>query len=128
MSVVKNLQRNAGVNLGLCLVVTATTYAVASSTHSFAGQVAGIFLWLGFLVGLVSWFHMRLEERERLESLELDELARSRGSGTLFTAGEGDSRQARGARELFEHYFVPGFTLVLLLMQAVAGWWCLRWL
>ncbi|HXJ55674.1 MAG TPA: protease modulator HflK [Verrucomicrobiae bacterium] len=128
MNVEKNLQRNAGVNLGLSLVVTATTYAVAYSTHSFAGQVAGIFLWLGFLVGLVSWFHMRLEERERLESLELDELARSRGSGTLFTAGEGDSRQARGARELFERYFVPGFTLVLLLMQAVAGWWCLRWL
>src|SRR6185436_10960508 len=108
----KNLQKHTLVNLMLCLALAVGTFAVARATHSLAGQVAVSLLCLGFVIGLVSWFHMRLEERERLERLEFDEASRSRtGSSTLFAAdeGQGDSLLARRAREQFERYFVPGF-------------------
>ena len=42
-------------------------------------QVSTIFLGIGTLVAAVSWFQMRLEENERLEKLEFDELTRSKG-------------------------------------------------
>jgi regulator of protease activity HflC (stomatin/prohibitin superfamily) len=127
----KNLQKHTLVNLMLCLALAVGTFAVARATHSLAGQVAVSLLFLGFVIGLVSWFHMRLEERERLERLEFDEASRSRtGSSTLFAAdeGQGDSLLARRAREQFERYFVPGFTVLLVLMQGAAAWWIWRWL
>src|SRR5579864_3559972 len=113
----RNVAKNGLVNLVAVVAVFIAALAVTYYAHSLAGQVASLFLGLGALVAFVSWFQMRLEENERLEKLELDELARSRGA-SLFEAKDGGSFPARNAREQFEKYFVPGFTVLLLLLEA----------
>ena len=71
-------------NLLALLVAGAAGLAIARSTQVLSGQVAACFLGLGFLVTLVSWFQMRLAERERLERLEYDELTKSPSASALF--------------------------------------------
>ena len=80
----RNIQRNGLVNLLALLAMGAAAYGIAQYANALAGQVTAVFLGFGVLVAFVSWFQMRLEARERLEKLELDELARSKGSATLF--------------------------------------------
>lgn len=115
-------------NLLALLAVGVAGYGIAQYANSLAGQVAAVFLGLGVLVAFVSWFQMRLEERERLEKLELDELARSKGSATLFEGKDAEVFPAQQSREQFEKYFVPGFTIVLLLLQGAAAFVLWRWL
>ena len=122
----RNLQKNGLVNLTVALVIFLAGFAVTVFAGSLAGQAASVFLGLGVLVTFISWFQMRLEENERLEKLELDELARSRGA-SLFEAKDAGSFPARNAREQFEQYFVPGFTVLLLLLEAGGAWLLWYW-
>ncbi len=124
----RNLQRNGLVNLLALFAVTAAGYGVARFTDSLSGQVAAAFLGLGALVAFVSWFQMRLEERERLEKLELDELARSKGSATLFEGRDAEVFPAQRSRQQFEKFFVPGFTVGLLFLQGAGAFMLWRWL
>ena len=101
---------------------------VAHNSHALTGQVAVCFLALGFLVTLVSYFQMRLAERERLERLEFDELTKSPSASALFNKAESASMPARRAREQFERFFVPGFTIVLFLAEAAGVFFLWRWL
>jgi membrane protease subunit HflK len=102
--------------------------AIARYVKSAAGMVATVPLLIGTLVALVSWFQMRLEERERLERLEFDELNKEKGSSALFNTDEADTFAARQSRESFEKYFVRGFTLLLLLGEIAAVVVLWRWL
>lgn len=113
-------------NLAVALVIFLAGFGVTVFSGSLAGQTAAVFLGLGVLVTFVSWFQMRLEENERLEKLELDELARSRGA-SLFEAKDSGSFPARNAREQFEKYFVPGFAILLLLLEAGGAWLLWYW-
>jgi|YelNatPaOPRAMG01_1025707.scaffolds.fasta_scaffold01892_8 regulator of protease activity HflC (stomatin/prohibitin superfamily) len=124
----RNIQRNGLINLLVLVVVGLGTLAVARYTYLLAGQVVAVFLGLGVLVAAVSWFQMRLEERERLERLEFDELARSRGSEALFASSEAETFPARRAREQFEKFFVPGFSLLLMVLEGLGAVWLWRWL
>jgi membrane protease subunit HflK len=117
----RNIQKNGLVNLTVALVVFLAGLGVTVFARALAGQVAVVFLGLGVLVTFISWFQMRLEENERAEKLELDELAHSRGA-SLFEAKDAGSYPARNAREQFEKYFVPGFTVLLLLLEAAGAW------
>ena len=72
-------QKNGLVNLVAAAMIFVAAFVVTGYARSLAGQVASVFLGLGVLVAFASWFQMRLEENERLEKLELDELARSQG-------------------------------------------------
>src|SRR3974390_2050219 len=122
----RNTQKNGLVNLVVAVLVAVASVAVTTLVKSLAGQAASVFLGLGALVAFVSWFQMRLEENERLEKLELDELARSRGA-SLFEAKDAGSYPARNAREQFEKYVVPGFTIALLIVAAAAAWLIWNW-
>ena len=122
----RSIQKNGLVNLAVALVIFLAGFGVTVFAGSLAGQAASVFLGLSVLVTFVSWFQMRLEENERLEKLELDELARSRGS-SLFEAKDSGSFPARNAREQFEKYFVSGFTVLLLLLEAAAAWGIWHW-
>jgi len=122
----RSIQKNGLVNLTVALVIFLAAFGVTVFTGSLGGQAAAVFLGLGVLVTFVSWFQMRLEENERLEKLELDELARSRGA-SLFEAKDAGSFPARNAREQFEKYFLPGFTVLLLLLQAGGAWLLWYW-
>ena len=126
------MERNAGknglVNLITALMVFVVALGVTYYAHTLAGQAASIFLGLGVLVAFISWFQMRLEENERLEKLELDELAKAKGSSTLFEAKDAEVFPAARAREQFEKYFVPGFGVLLLLLEAGGAWLLWRWI
>lgn len=124
----RSIQKNGLVNLLALLAVGAAAFGVAQYSNSLAGQVAAVFLGLGALVAFVGWFQMRLEDREQLEKLELDEMARSKASSTLFESAQTEVFIARSSRKQFEKYFVPGFTVVVLLLQGAAAVLLWRWL
>ena len=122
----RNLQKNGLVNLAVAVLIFLAGFGVTVFAGSLAGQAASVFFGLGVLVAFISWFQMRLEENERLEKLELDELARSRGA-SLFETKDGGSFPAQNARLQFEKYFVPGFAVLVLLLEAVGAWLLWNW-
>lgn len=106
----RNTQRTGLINLLALIVVGAAGFAAARITNSLGGQVGIVFLGLGALVAAVSWFQMRLEEAERIEKLEFEELTKSKAGSGLFEATGADVFPAQRSREQFERFFVPGFT------------------
>jgi membrane protease subunit HflK len=117
-----NVPKNGLVNFTAALFIFIAAFAVTCFVKSLAGEGASIFLALGVLVAFTSWFQMRLEENERLEKLEMDELARSRGESSLFEARDSEVFPARRAREQFERFFVPGFAVLLFILEAGGAW------
>src|ERR1043165_6257299 len=105
----RNIQKSGLINLFVLLFVAAAGFAVARSANSLSGQVAAGFMALGVVIALVSWFQMRLEEQERLEKLEFDELARTGGSSSLFKTDDTETFPATRSRDQFERFFVPRF-------------------
>ncbi len=124
----RSIRKNALINLLVLLGVGVAAFATARYAGSFAGTVASVYLGLGVLVALVSGFQIRLAERERLERLDMDELARGKGQASLFETSDAETFPARQARELFEKWFVPGFTVVLFALEGVAAWLLWKWL
>ncbi len=124
----RNVQKNGLVNLVAATMVFVAAFVVTGYANSLAGQVATIFLGLGAFVAFVSWFQMRLEENERLEKLELDELVKSKGGSTLFDAKDTEVFPAQRSREQFEKFFVPGFGVLLFLLEAGGTWAVWRWI
>src|SRR6266404_2299868 len=124
----RSIQKNGLINLLALLVVGVAGFVVARSANSLAGHVSLVFIGLGVMVAAVSWFQMRLEDRERLERLELDELAKTRGGSTLFEGKEAEVFPAQRSREQFERFFVPVFTVVLLIVEAAGAYLLWRWL
>jgi regulator of protease activity HflC (stomatin/prohibitin superfamily) len=123
----RSIRKNGLVNLLALLLITAAAFAVARITNSVAGQVSAIFLGIGALVAAVSWFQMRLEENERLEKMEFDELTRSKGASSLFESKDTEGFPAQRSREQFERFFVPAFTGLLLIVEAVGAVLLWRW-
>ena len=124
----RSIQKNGLINLLALLAVGVAGLAVARYANSLAGQVSVLFLGIGVLVAAVSWFQMRLEDRERLEKLELDELAKTHGGSALFEARDAEVFPAQRSREQFERFFVPAFTVLLFLLQAGGAYLLWRWL
>ena len=118
----RNLKPTGLVNLLIALAAAGLGTAIARSTASLTDEVVSVFLGLGFLVALFSYFQMRMEAREKLEKLELDELAKAARSTTLFEATDAEAFPARRAREQFERWLVPAFCVVLLGLQGLGAW------
>jgi len=94
----QNSRKNAVINFLVLLVVSSCLYAIGRYSHSYAAQVGSIFLGIGTLVALVSIFHMRLEERERIEKLEFEEVSKSAGA-PVCSREKAEIRFPRNARE-----------------------------
>lgn len=124
----RNTQKHGLINLTALLGAGVAGLAIARYGNSLAGQVGVLFLGLGTIVALVSWFQMRLEETERLESLELDEMAKSRGESALFENKDAELFPARRSREQYERYFVPVITVLLAVAQGGGAYLIWRWL
>ena len=73
----RNSQPTGLVNVIISLVAAAVGIYISRQTASVSDEVVSAFLGLGFLVTLFSYFQMRMEAREKLEKLELDELAKA---------------------------------------------------
>ncbi len=112
----------------MLLLAAVVCFVMARMSGLLAGQVTALFIGLGFFVGLWSYIQMRLEERERLERLEIEELARAKGGAALFERTDEELLIAKKSREQFEKYFVPGFTVLLTLIEAAACVYLYRWL
>src|ERR1035438_8831750 len=123
----RNVQKNGLVNLAAAAAMFVAALVVTAYVHSLTGQAATVFLGLGMLVAFAGWFQMRLEENERLEKLEFDELARAKGESALFEAKESEVFPARRSREQFEKFFVPGFAVLLFLLEAGGAWLLWHW-
>lgn len=119
----RNLKPTGLVNFLIALAAGGLGMAISRGTASYADEVVSIFLGLGFLVALFSYFQMRMEAREKLEKLELDELAKSARSTTLFEGTDAEAFPARRAREQFERWLVPAFCIVLLVLQVASVFW-----
>jgi regulator of protease activity HflC (stomatin/prohibitin superfamily) len=121
----RNLQKSGLINLFVLLGVAVSALVVARMGASLSGQLAAVITGIGALVALVSWFQMRLEDRERLEALEYDELNRSKGSSGLFQGQDVEGFPARRAREQFQRWAIPVFTVLLALFEGVVAvvWW-----
>src|SRR5260370_22064725 len=113
----RNTQKNGLINLLALVLLGVAAYAVAHYGRTMAGMTSVVFMALGALVAAVSWFQMRLEERERLEKLEFEELTRSAASSALFNVAETEVFPAQRSREQFERFFVPVFAALLFLLQ-----------
>jgi len=114
-------------NLVALLLVSLAAWFTAIYLKSATGDLAALFGGFGFAVALMCWLQMRLREREELEQREFDELKKSRGDSTLFS-GAADTFRAKQSRATFERWFVPGFTIKLLIVQGGAAIWLWRWL
>jgi modulator of FtsH protease HflK len=123
----RNIQKIGLLNLLILLVAGGVSYVLARYCNSLSGQVAAMFFGVGFLVALISFFQMGLEEKERLEKLEFDEIAREKNAASIFST-EAETFPARKSREQFERFFLPGFTVVLLIIQGAAAYILWRWL
>jgi membrane protease subunit HflK len=124
----RNFKKIGIINLIALLAIGSAGAILAFYTNTLSGQVGLAFLGLGFLVAAISYFQMRLEETERLEKLEFEELNRDRGSASLFNVAEAEIFPAQRAREQFERVFVPAFTILLFLLQVGAVYWLSQWL
>jgi HflK protein len=123
----RNIQPIGMINWCALLAVGVISAILAHYCGAASGTVGVVFLTLGFLVAIVSYFQMRLEERERLEKLEFDELKKAKSASALFTE-QADTFPARRSREQFEKIVIPIFTALLFLLQAGAVWWLWKWL
>jgi len=124
----RSIKKNGLVNLLTLLAVAVATFALARTGHALAATLAAGFMGIGVLVAALSWFQMRLEDRERVEKLEFDELARSKGGSALFENKDGGNFPAQQSREQFEKWFVPAFTIIMLVLQAGGAWLAWKWL
>lgn len=124
----RSIQKNGLINLLALLAAALTTFALARTGHALSATLAAAFMAIGTIVAAVSWFQMRLEERERVEKLEFDELARSKGGSALFEIKDSGNFPAQQAREQFEKWFVPAFTIIILLLQVGGAWVAWKWL
>jgi regulator of protease activity HflC (stomatin/prohibitin superfamily) len=124
----RNTQKHGLINLVILVLVGAAALAVASYGKTQAGLISVMFMGLGALVAAVSWFQMGLEERERVEKLEFDELSRSAAGSAIFTASETEVFPAQRSREQFERFFVPAFTILLCLLEFGVAFLLWRWM
>lgn len=124
----RNIKKIGLVNLVVLLGLGIASTIAARYTNSLAGQAGIIFLGLGFLVIAIGYFQMRMEETERLEKLEFEELNQAAATASLFNTADAEVFPARRAREQFERYFVPAFTVLLFLLQAGGTYWLWNWL
>jgi membrane protease subunit HflK len=120
-----NFKKIGLINWIVLLLAGAISGVIAQLMNSDSGWLATAILAIGFFVGLVSYFQMRLEEREAIEQLEYEELNKSKGGSALFTSQEADVFPARRSRVQYERFFIPAFTVFLVVLEAAVIVW--RW-
>ena len=123
----RNIQKIGVINFVILLIAGGISYVLARYSNSVAGQVGAVFFGIGFLAALVSFFQMGLEEKERVEKLEFDEISREKNAASLFST-EAETFPARRSREQFERFFLPTFTGILFLLQGAATYFLWKWL
>jgi len=118
----KGIYKGGGRNFLVMLVGLALAVVCVMFSRSMTAAVVAFISGLGVLITLVSWFHMSLVNRERLEKLELDELQESAEKESLFEAGDDAALPARHSRNQFERIGVTIFSVGLFLLMGAGAW------
>jgi len=105
----RNTEKNGLVNMLGLLVACVVAAVIGKIANSATSAVGAVFLGMGFLVAAISYFQMRLENREHLEQLEFEEIAKDRNRSALFDESGDDTFLAKKARQQFERFFCPCF-------------------
>jgi regulator of protease activity HflC (stomatin/prohibitin superfamily) len=117
-----------GLMLQAAIGVLLLTFGLAAKDTPFTFAalyvLPGVLVWLG----LVIIFHQH--KLERLEALEEDELAATRGSqrGSVFEKTREESRVAARRLGLMHKWFMPGLSVLLALMVGALLWWMLAYM
>jgi len=119
----RGIQKTGVINFVLLVVAGLAGFITARYAHTLAGEVVSLFMGIGVMLAGVSLFQMRLEEHERIEKLEFDELKNAGDSTRLFGNSEADALPAARSRQMFEKYFVRAFAVFLCLIQLGGAWW-----
>ncbi|MBN8249505.1 MAG: hypothetical protein J0L84_18925 [Verrucomicrobia bacterium] len=119
----RSLSKTGLVNWLMLLVGGITVLVFAQRSASATGELAAAFLGVAVLTALAAWFQMGLAGREEAERLELEDLSRSRSDSGLFAASAAEVAPARRAREQFERWVVPIFTLLLFVGESYGVWY-----
>lgn len=98
------------------------SFILSARAGSLAGLLTCVFCGVGVLVAIVSFLLMRHYRSEALERLELDKLKDKDASAALFETGE-DVLRSKRAREQFEKYFVPGWTIMVAVVEGVLAYY-----
>src|SRR5690349_13357007 len=101
----RSIQKNGLINLLVMVIVGVAGFIVARSSNTAAGLLSLNFIGIGVLVVAVSWFQARLEDREKLEKQELDELAKGHAGTAMFETREAELFPAQRSRRQFERFF-----------------------
>ena len=118
----RNQSKNGLVNVLALLAGGLALVVLSRYEKSSSAEIGAVFLLVGLLVSLVSWFQMRLEAREEAERLEVEALSRSRNDSALFSESAAETFPARRAREQFERWLVPAFAVLLCALEGFAVW------
>lgn len=121
----KSVEKIGLINLITLLLVGCCATWMAYYSGSQTVLISVVFIIMGFIVGCVNYFQMRLGVREWNERLEVEELKRNADNSALFGT-DTELYPARRAREQFEKYFVPIFTCLLAVSQGIAAWFLWR--
>src|SRR5688500_9399534 len=123
----RNIKKIGFLNFVILLLAGGIAICVVRYCRCLSGPVAVAFCVIGALVALISFFQSGLEEKERLEKLEFDEISREKNAASLFST-EAETFPARRSREQFERFFLPGFTVFLFIVEGAAAFFLWRWL
>jgi len=123
----KNVSKIGLINLLTLLFTGGCVTWMAFYSGSTTVFVSIAFITMGLIVGCVSCFQMRLESREWNEHLEVEGLKRDSENSTLFST-DTELYPARRAREQFDKYFVPLFTIILTVAQGTTAWFLWKWI
>ena len=123
----RNIKNIGRINFVILLLAGSISVILARYCHSLSGQVAAVFFKIGTLVALISYLQARLEEKEQNEKLEFDEIAREKNAASLFST-EAETFPARRSREQFERFFLPGYTVLLFILELGGAIFLWRWL
>lgn len=124
----QNIKKIGLINLVVMVLVGAAGAGLAWYSNTLAGQIGAAFLGFGVLVMAISYVQMRLEDSEKLEKLEYEEIIKSKSGASLFESSLGESFPAQRSREQFERFFVPVFSVLLLILQAGGVYVFWNWL
>ena len=123
----RNIKKIGFLNFVILLLAGGISYVLANYCNLIGGQIIAVFFGLGALVALISFFQMGLENKERIEKMEFDEISREKNAASLFST-EAETFPARKSREQFDRFFLPAFTVVLFIIEGVSAYLLWRWL
>ncbi|MBL6763361.1 MAG: protease modulator HflK [Verrucomicrobiae bacterium] len=107
------------------LLLTGTgvaSFILSGRAGTLAGLLTTVYCGVGVLVAVLSFLLMRHYRAEEVERLELDKIKDKDASAALFETGE-DLLRAKRAREQFEKYVVPAWTVLIAVAEGSVAYY-----